>query len=119
VSVDVLNGTGTSGLAGTVATALHGDGFVVGAVGNAPAAVAQTLVRYGPGAEAKAATVAAAVPGAVLQADPGAGSGVQLVIGPGYSSVVPVRVAAPSSAPAPGTTSSAPETKAAQAAGCS
>jgi LCP family protein required for cell wall assembly len=111
VSVDVLNGTGTSGLAGTVATALRGDGFVVGTVGNAPAAVPQTVVRFGPGAEAKAATVAAAVPGATLQADPGAGAAVQLVIGPGYSSVVPVQVSAP--APA----ADAPTASAAAAAG--
>jgi hypothetical protein len=34
----------------------------------------------------------------VLQADPSVGTGVQLVIGPGYSSVVPVQVSPPSAA---------------------
>jgi LCP family protein required for cell wall assembly len=102
VSVDVLNGTGVTGLAGTVADALRGQGFVVGSVGNEPGAVTQTLVRYGPGAAEQARTVAAAVPGSVLQADDSLGNGVQLVIGPGYSNVVPVQLAtaAPASASA-------------------
>jgi hypothetical protein len=122
VTVDVVNGTGTGGLAATVATALRGQGFAVGTVGNAPAAVPQTVVRYGPGAEAKAATVAAAVPGAVVQADPAGGTGLQLIIGPGYSSVVPVQVAPPAPAGAATSTaaaSAAAAPKAAQAAACS
>jgi hypothetical protein len=102
-----------------VATALRGEGFAVGTVGNAPAAVPQTVVRYGPGAEAKAATVAAAVPGAVVQADPAGGTGLQLIIGPGYSSVVPVQVGPPAPAPAGAGTSTAATAKAAQAAACS
>jgi hypothetical protein len=116
VTVDVLNGTGTAGLAGTVATALRGQGFVVGTVGNAPAAVPQTVVRYGPDAQAQAQTVAAAVPGSVLQADPSAGAGVKLVIGPGYSSVVPVQVAPPAAASDGAPTSAAAAEKPAQAA---
>src|SRR5205085_6348994 len=91
---------GTSGLAATAAAALKTDGFALGTVGNAPAAVPQTVVRYGPEARAGARTVAAAVPGSVLQADPAAGASVQLVIGPGYSSVQPVQVSAPTPAPA-------------------
>ena len=100
VTVDVLNGTGTTGLAATAAAALKNAGFAVGTVGNAPAAVPQTVVRYGPAAEAGARTVAVAVPGSVLQADPAAGATVRLVIGPGYSTVQPVQVSAPTSAPA-------------------
>jgi hypothetical protein len=46
---------------------------------------------------AQARTVAAAVPGAVLQGSDAIGDTVQLVIGPGYQSVVPV----PPPAPAP------------------
>jgi LCP family protein required for cell wall assembly len=107
VSLDVLNGTGTKGLAGTVADLLRGQGFTVGSVGNEPGTVSQTVVRYGPNALAQAHTVAAAVPGSVLQSSDSIGDTVQLVIGPGYSSVVPVTVSAP---PADGT---APETPAA------
>ena len=39
--------------------------------------------------------MAAAVPGAVLQPSDSIGDTVQLVIGPGYSTVVPVTVGAP------------------------
>jgi LCP family protein required for cell wall assembly len=100
VSVDVLNGTGKTGLAGTVADLLRGQGFTVGSVGNEPGTVNQTVVRYGPNAQAKAQTVSAAVPGSVLQPSDSIGDAVQLVIGPGYSTVVPVQVDAP---PADGT----------------
>ena len=48
VGVDVLNGTGTTGLAATVADLLRGQGFAVGAVGNEPGTVNESVVRYGP-----------------------------------------------------------------------
>jgi LCP family protein required for cell wall assembly len=105
VGVDVLNGTGTTGLGATVADQLRGQGFVVGTVGNETGTVNQTVVRYGPGAAEQAKTVAAAVPGAVLQASDAIGNAVQLVIGPGFSKVVPVTIAPPpaakAAAPAP------------------
>jgi hypothetical protein len=86
--VDVLNATTRAGLASTVAGALRGQGFVVGTVGNSSSAVSTSTVRYGPGAVDKARVVAAAVPGAVLQASPSIGNTVQLLIGPNYSTVV-------------------------------
>jgi LCP family protein required for cell wall assembly len=98
ITVDVLNGTGTTGLAATVADALRAQGFAVGAVGNEPGTVSQTVVRHGPGVLEAARTVAAAVPGAVLQASDSIGETVQLVIGPNYDSVVPVQIGVP---PAP------------------
>ncbi|HEY0508472.1 MAG TPA: LytR family transcriptional regulator, partial [Blastococcus sp.] len=71
--------------------------------------------RYGPGVLEQARTVAAAVPGAVLQASDAIGDTVQLVIGPGYSTVVPVTIgvpaaaaAAPADTPAPVVTEPAP-----------
>jgi hypothetical protein len=100
VAVDVLNGTGTTGLAATVADLMRGQGFVVGAVGNEPGTVNETVVRYGPGVLEPARTVAAAVPGAVLEPSDSIGDTVQLVIGPGYSTVVPVTVGAAPEAPA-------------------
>jgi hypothetical protein len=109
VTVDVLNGTGTGGLAATAADALRGQGFAVGTVGNATGSVTQTVVRYAPSAVEKARTVAAAVPGAVLQADPSA-AGVQLVLGPGYSRVVPVPAPAPAPAAPPAASASAAAT---------
>jgi LCP family protein required for cell wall assembly len=95
VSVDVLNGTGKTGLAGTVADLLRGQGFTVGSVGNESGTVNETVVRYGPNVLEQARTVAAAVPGSVLQQSDSIGDTVQLVIGPGYSTVVPVQVSAP------------------------
>ena len=116
VTVDVLNGTGTTGLAGTVADDLRAQGFTVGTVGNETGSVTSSVVRYGPASAAQARTVAAAVPGAVLQASNSIGNAVQLVIGPGYSKVVPVTVGPPAAkatvtAPAaPSTTATAPVT---------
>jgi LCP family protein required for cell wall assembly len=105
VTVDVLNGTGRAGLAGKVADALRGQGFVVGTVGNATETVSSSTVRYGTGAADKARVLASAVPGAVLQASTSIGNAVQLVIGPNYSTVkrvppAPAPAAAGSSAPA-------------------
>jgi LCP family protein required for cell wall assembly len=118
ITVDVLNGTGTTGLGATVADALRAQGFAVGAVGNETGTVNETVVRYGPGVAEQAKTVAAAVPNSVLQASDASGDTVQLVIGPGYSTVVPVTLAAPAApAPAPATTP-AQETAAAEPVGC-
>ena len=117
ITLDVLNGTGKTGLAGTVADQLRGEGFTVGSVGNEPGTVNQTLVRYGPDALARAQTVAAAVPGSVLQPSDSIGDAVQLVIGPGFSTVVPVQVSAPAAdaaTPAP----AAPTTAAKAAVSC-
>ncbi|WP_233491288.1 LCP family protein [Blastococcus sp. TBT05-19] len=95
ITVDVLNGTATTGLAGTVADALRAQGFGVGTVGNEEGTVNETVVRFGPGAEEQARTVAAAVPNSVLRPSDAVGAAVQLVIGPGYSTVVPVQVGGP------------------------
>jgi LCP family protein required for cell wall assembly len=114
VAVDVLNGTATTGLAGTVADLMRAQGFGVGAVGNEPGTVNETVVRYGPGVLEPARTVAAAVPGAVLEPSDSIGDTVQLVIGPGYSTVVPVTIGAPAEQPAADVTEpTAPEPEAA------
>jgi LCP family protein required for cell wall assembly len=101
VTVNVLNGTGTTGLAATVADALRAQGFVVGTVGNEPGTVNESVVRHGPSVAEQARTVAAAVPGAVLQPSDAIGDTVQLVIGPGFANVVPVTLGAPVTADAP------------------
>jgi LytR cell envelope-related transcriptional attenuator len=110
ITLDVLNGTGVTGLAATVADQLRAEGFAVGSVGNEAGTVNQTVVRHGPGMEEQARTVAAAVPGSVLQPSDAIGEAVQLVLGPGFDSVVPVEVgaAAPQSAAAETTQPPAP-----------
>ncbi|SHN85109.1 transcriptional attenuator, LytR family [Geodermatophilus obscurus] len=89
VTVDVLNGSGTSGLAAKAAGALETAGFVVGTTGNAGSSGHDTtLVRYAAGDEALAATLAAAVPGAVVEESADAVSGtVQLVLGTDFNAV--------------------------------
>ncbi len=89
VTVDVLNGSGTSGLAAKAAASLQTAGFAVGTTGNADSSGHDTtLVRYAVGDEALAATLAAAVPGAVLEESEDATSGtVQLVLGSDFNAV--------------------------------
>ncbi len=108
VTLDVYNGTGTRGLAATAAAELQAEGFDIGKVDNADGTVSQSVVRHGPGMVAQARTVAAAVPGSVLQASDAIGDTVELTIGPGYAGVeaVPPPVVAPEpagDAPAPET----------------
>jgi hypothetical protein len=95
ITLDVLNGTATTGLAGTVAEQLRAQGYTVETVGNEEGGVSQTIVRHAPGLIESARTVAAAVPGSVLQASDAIGEKVQLVIGPAYETVLPVQMGAP------------------------
>jgi len=64
VTVQVLNGSGTSGAAGTASDALGALGFVTAEPGSSPTTSVST-VRYPSGQEAQARAVAEAVPGAV------------------------------------------------------
>ena len=118
VTVDVLNGTGTTGLAATVADSLRAEGFKVGSVGNEPGTVNEGVVRHGPNVGEQARTVAAAVPGAVLQPSDAIGDTVQLVIGPGFAGVVPVAVGAPPAGAAPPAPVAAPPTPASAPVSC-
>ncbi|MEJ3403811.1 LytR C-terminal domain-containing protein [Rathayibacter sp. YIM 133350] len=90
VSVTVLNGTTTEGLAGTVADILRGQGWNVGATSNADSSdIAKTRVYYADaGLEGAARGAAAALPGAdVALSQDFAQTGAQLVvvIGTDYS----------------------------------
>lgn len=117
VTLDVLNGTATAGLAGTVADALRDQGFAVGQVGNERGGVDVTVVRHGPGVALQAQTVAAAVPGAVLEPSDAIGDIVQLVVGPDYTQVVaPVPPPAPAAEPAAPSAEPATDVLAAEAA---
>lgn len=69
LSVNVLNGTGTEGLAGTVGDKLKAAGWTIGALANADRTdVTQTVVYYAdPSLQAAALGVAQSLPGAAVQ----------------------------------------------------
>ncbi|HST65717.1 MAG TPA: LCP family protein, partial [Mycobacteriales bacterium] len=97
VSVRVLNGVGAANLGRTVSTDLSGVGFTTVEPSNAPA-TATTTVRYGPEEKDAALTLAAAVPGAVLQPD--ASADLDLVVGGNYKGVKLVKPGDPVTAKA-------------------
>lgn len=68
VTLRVLNGTTTDGLAGTVRDRLRALGFKVTSTSNAPRRdYAKTVIVYNPGLDAKAALVAEQFPGAEIR----------------------------------------------------
>ncbi|WP_433610216.1 LCP family protein [Prescottella agglutinans] len=81
VSVQVSNGSGVSGLAATTADRFAAYGFQIYSVGNYSGTSTQTIVRFAPGLEAEAATVASSIPGAVLEQASGLGTIVEVVLG--------------------------------------
>lgn len=81
VSLQVSNGSGVSGLAATTADRLAAYGYQIYSVGNYSGTSNQTLVRFSPGSEADAATVASSIPGAVLEETSGLGNIVEVVLG--------------------------------------
>jgi LCP family protein required for cell wall assembly len=84
VTVRVLNGVGTAGLARRTAADLTSVGFAIADTGNAGVGATSSVVRYAPNRLDAARTLAAAVPGSVLQADPALGRTLQLVVGSSY-----------------------------------
>jgi LCP family protein required for cell wall assembly len=79
VSVDVLNGTAITGLAGRNGDALRAAGFRVGTIDSTDPTAA-TTVEYPNGSQSAAKAVAAAVPGAAL-VETGSVHNVTLVLG--------------------------------------
>ncbi|WP_156755714.1 LCP family protein [Actinokineospora pegani] len=86
-AVNVLNGSGKTGLAAEVAAALTDDGFTEGATGNA-ASRAKTVVRHAPGAQAEGEDVAASLSGDhTVEPDTDLDAGtVTVILGRDYSS---------------------------------
>ena len=113
VRVSVLNGSGMPGLGRTAAQELARAGFViVGSPGNRDGGTTGTVVRYGPTRAEAARTLAAAVPGATVEADPTLTGTVEIVVGTSFAGLVPVSLdgtpapvaaatAVPTGAPAP------------------
>ena len=90
ITVDVYNGAGIGGLAGTTAGQLRERGFVVGNAQNAGSPLSGVArIIYGPAGSAAAYTLKAHVDGAVLQNDPRETPEVDLIIGKEFTSLVP------------------------------
>jgi hypothetical protein len=89
VTVDVLNGSGTPGLAAGAAEGLERAGFMVAGTGNADSTdYTVTEIRHAAGDEALANTLAGQVPGATVKPIDDAVRGtVQLVLGSDFTSV--------------------------------
>jgi len=105
ITVQVLNGTGETGIAHRVAAELAAEGFHAVPGNAATRGVTTTVVRYGSGRNESSMTVAAAVKGSTREADPTLRpTTIQLVIGSDFGGVVPVTVTpstTPSANPSP------------------
>ncbi|MFB8279703.1 LCP family glycopolymer transferase [Nocardia colli] len=89
VSLLVSNGSGTSGLAQRAATKLGNQGFGIFNIGNySGGSEVTSKVRYGAGQEAAAATVASAIPGALMESASDLGGIVEVVIGGDFNGTV-------------------------------
>src|SRR3954471_3359081 len=87
VTVGVLNGSGVTGAAAEAADALSAAGFVASSDGNADATDV-TTISHAAGDDARAAAVAAQVPGAAVTVDDSLAEGtVQLVLGSDYNGI--------------------------------
>ncbi|WP_431218567.1 LytR C-terminal domain-containing protein [Leifsonia xyli] len=89
LKVNVLNGTSTEGLAGTVGQKLTAAGWTVGALANADKTdLAQTIIYYSdPANQAAALGVAQSLPGATIQqstAFSDTGADITVVVGANY-----------------------------------
>lgn len=90
ITVDVYNGAGVGGLAGTTATQLAERGFAIGVTENAPSSLSGVArIIYGPAGSAAAYTLKAYVDGAVLQNDPRETAEVDLIVGKEFTGLVP------------------------------
>jgi LCP family protein required for cell wall assembly len=88
VTIEVLNASSRSGLAGQVGETLRSLGFGISEVRNAEQPTPQTVIRFSPDQAAAAALLAATVPSATSVPDPGASGVLQLVLGRSFDDVV-------------------------------
>jgi LCP family protein required for cell wall assembly len=96
IKLQVVNGTGQEGLATQIAKKLRTGGFQIVTMDNAPQRADRTVIRYAPGREKQALTVAAAVPRAALRLDPAMGGAVEVLLGGDFDGAVePVRLGEP------------------------
>jgi LCP family protein required for cell wall assembly len=110
VTLEVRNGSGRAGQAAQAANGLVSEGFSVSGTGDASSFDhPQSVVAYGAGAKAQAATVAGFVEGgAVLESDPALGPGaVELVTGASFSGIAAPGSSTTSTTTAPSTSAAA------------
>jgi len=91
VSVQVSNASGVSGLAANTAEHVAAYGFSVEDVGNYSGTSTQSVVRFSPGLEVEATTVASMFPGTVLQRLPDSshlGDTIEIVLGEDFDGTV-------------------------------
>jgi len=100
VRIQVRNGSGVAGKAGTTRDALTPFGFVVDSIGNAPG-TAQTTIRYGNSQAGAAKELSKAVRGAELVPDASLGATLELVIGKSGGTVSDPAASAPVTSPKP------------------
>jgi hypothetical protein len=90
-TVNVMNATGRTGVAGQVAAGLAQRRFTVGGISNAPESWYVTqpaVVHHGPDGLDQALLTASQIPGAKLFADSRKGTSVDVVVGLGYRDLV-------------------------------
>ncbi|MCZ4553191.1 LCP family protein [Gordonia rubripertincta] len=85
VSLRILNGTGTTGVASGISESLAAQGYQVNGVADASENRTDTVVRYGAGQQAAAATVAQMFPGATIQSDPNLEAGIEVIVGSSFT----------------------------------
>lgn len=92
ITVNVFNATPTAGLALQVSDALADRGFLRGTVGNSSVTRADmtAIIVSGPGGEASAFTLQQQIPGTQYLQDDRADTSVDVVLGSGYTELVPV-----------------------------
>jgi LytR cell envelope-related transcriptional attenuator len=100
VTVEVVNASARSGLAGEVSETLSSLGFDVGEPGSADQPTSETVIRFSPDQAAAAEVLRATVPSATEVPDPGSSGVLQLVLGQSFDDVVrapsePIALSAP------------------------
>jgi LCP family protein required for cell wall assembly len=109
IRVRVYNGSGVTGLGRRAYNDLGRLGFLTtGTPSNRGAGATSTTVLYGPSRADSAKTLAAAIPGAVLQADPSLQRTLEVVVGSTYAGARPVTVGSPTPRPSRSGTPTAP-----------
>jgi len=110
VSVEVVNASARSGLAGQVSETLSSLGFNVGEPSSADQPTTETVIRFSPDQAAAAELLRSTVPSATEVPDPGSTGVLQLVLGRSFDDVVrapsePIALSAPAQeAPEPAVT---------------
>ncbi|MCB9438735.1 MAG: LCP family protein [Mycolicibacterium insubricum] len=87
VNVHVSNSTPHAGLGSTTSTALAAHGFSVDTPDDYSTELTHTVVRYSPGNEEAAATVAASLGNPPIERISGLGEGVQVILGADFTTV--------------------------------